>query len=82
MSNQMTNHGKDVVSRYEHMIYDVAGMDYDNSRRHFGPSIEERLHAEAEEFYDLFIATSEPIWPNRETHAKFSSVVRMLSIIM
>ena len=71
---------KDVGSRYQHMVYHAVGMDYDNSKRHFEPSTKEPPHAEAEEFYDLLNATSQPIWSSCETHLELSLAVWMLSI--
>ena len=69
-----------MVSRYQYMVYDAAGMDYDNSRRPFDPSTEEPLHPEAEEFYNLLNAASQTIWLGCEIHSELSLAVRMLSI--
>ena len=43
-------------------------------------SIPMQRHAEAEEFYDLLNATSQPIWHRCQTHSKLLLAVRMLSI--
>ena len=70
-----------MVSIYQHIVYDdVARMECDKYVSHFESSSNERLHAEAKEFYNLLNAASQPIWPTWETHFELSLAVQMLSI--